>query len=1023
MRTVGHMHPGIGVLDRSGTVATLWLGSLVVCSAILVTFSVVPFVVSATVAAQYGVEVRTVDNGLPQNTVNAILQTRDGYLWLATNGGLARYDGVSFKTFDVGNTPGMTSNRILSICEDKEGSLWIGTENQGLMRLMNGVFTSYPEVEDVKNRAVAGIIEARDGSLWMATATAIVRLKDGVFTSYTGGLGLPARLAAWSRSMVEDQHGSVWVALYGGLLRLDEKGSTLYTVREGLPDNRVHAVCESRDGSLWVGTQEGLARLRDGLFTIYTMKDGLSSNFITSITEDRLGNLWIGTDKSGLMHRVGDVWTNVRAPDGLSDESIRCIAEDREGNLWIGTNTGGVNRLKEKSLKSYTVAEGFSPVSIVPITQDQAGDIWMGATCGGLIRFHDGRFTSYHVKDGLPNECVWALCADRDGGLWIGTWGNGLTHFKEGRFTTYNPDNSGMSGKVVKAIWQGGDGALWLGTDAGLNRFQDGKFKVWRTSEGLINDRINFITGDSRGAIWVCTNAGLSRFKDGAFTNYTTETGLSNVSVRVIYEDAEGTLWMGTYGGGLNRFKDGRFTHYGTRDGLFEDTVSQIVEDNHGNLWMSGNKGISRVRRQELNDFAEGHVTAITSISYGVSDGMANRECNGGGEPAGWKTRDGKLWFPTVAGPVVVDPDKIASNPRPPPVAIEQVLIDQTPADARGNVEIPPGKGDLEIQYTGLSLVAPEKVRFRYRLEGYDDKWVDAGTRRIAYYTSVPPGRYTFHVIACNDEGLWNETGAAFTFYLRPRFYQTWWFYVLAALSVAGVIVLVYRGRVRKLRNANSAQRAFSRQLIEAQEAERKRIAAELHDSIGQSLAIIRNLALVGLSTPEDHKQALEQLDEVSTAASEALVEVKAVAHNLRPYQLDRLGLTKALDAMVKAVSDSSDIRFTTDIAQLDSVLPKGAEINLYRIVQESLNNIVKHSAATEACVIVKKDAHSIHVEIRDNGKGFVAVSSSDLAADGLGLVGITERAKILGAKYEIHSAPGKGTIIRINAGLGELLK
>jgi ligand-binding sensor domain-containing protein/signal transduction histidine kinase len=999
------------------------LASIVVCSSILATLPLGLFMISTTAQAQYHLDVKTVDDGLPQNTVSAILQTRDGYLWLATNGGLARYDGVSFKTFDVGNTPGMTSNRILSLCEDREGSLWIGTENQGLMRLKDGAFTSYPDVEEIKNRAVAGIIEAREGGLWMATATALVRLKDGVFTSYTGDYGLPARLVPWSRSMVEDQHGDLWVALTSGLLRVAKERSTLYTKTEGLPDNRVHAVCEDRDGSLWVGTERGLVRMRDGSFTTYTMKDGLTDDHITCITRDRAGNMWIGTQAGGLMERAGERWTTIRTADGLSDENIRCITEDREGNLWVGTTTGGLNRLREKKLKSYTQVNGFPAASIVPITQDRAGDIWLGATCGGLIRFHDGSFTIYEMKDGLPNNCVWALCADRDGSLWIGTWGGGLTHFKDGRFTTYDSDNSGLSGRVLKAIWQDSDGALWLGTDAGLNRFQDGKFRVWRASDGLINERINFITGDSQGAIWVCTNAGLSRFKDGAFTNYTTESGLSNASVRVIYEDAEGALWMGTYGGGLNRYRDGRFTHYGTRDGLFEDTVSQILEDQSGNLWMSGNKGISRVSRKELNEFADGRVKAITSISYGVADGMANRECNGGGQPAGWKTREGHMWFPTVKGPVVVDLGKITANRLLPLVAIEQASINTIPIDPRGNVEIPPGKGDLEFHYTGLSFSAPEKLRFKYQLEGYDDTWVNAGARRVAFYTNVPPGKYSFRVIASNDEGVWNESRAELSFYLRPRFYQTWLFYALAASSLAGVIVIVYKRRMRKLRKAHLAQQAFSRQLIETQEAERKRIATELHDSIGQSLAIIRNLALVGLSTPDDHSQALEQLDEVSTAASDALVEVKAVAHNLRPYQLDRLGLTKALDAMVKAVSDSSDIRFTTDITDLDSVLPKGAEINLYRIVQESLNNIIKHSAATEASVIVKKDARSIHIEIRDNGKGFVPGSSNDSAAGGLGLVGIAERAKILGARCEIHSAPGKGTIISINAVIEELTK
>ena len=980
-----------------------------------------------TAQSQYSVEVRTVDDGLPQNSVNAILQTRDGYIWMATNGGLARYDGVRFKTFEVGNSAGMTSNRLLSLCEDREGSLWIGTENQGLMRFKDGLFTSYPEVEDVKNRAVAGIIEPREGGLWMATATALVRLKDGVFTSYTGGLGLPIRMVPWSRSLVEDRNGDLWVALNEGLLRLGQKGAALYTTREGLPDNRVYAVCEAHDGSLWVGTEQGLARLRDGLFTTYTVKDGLSSNYITWITEDRSGNLWVGAQAGGLMRRAGEKWISIRAADGLSDENIRCVTEDREGNLWIGTTTGGVNRLKEKKLKSYTETEDFPATSIVPITEDRAGDMWIGATCGGLIKFHDGRFTIYQMRDGLPNNCVWALCADRDGSLWIGTWGGGLTQFKDGRFTTYTPDNSGMTGRVVKALWQDGDGAIWVGTDAGLNRFKDGNFTVWRTRDGLINERINFVIGDSQGAIWVCTNAGLSRFKDGAFTSYTTESGLSNVSVRVIYEDAEGTLWMGTYGGGLNRFKDGKFVHYSTRDGLFEDTVSQILEDDHGYLWMSGNKGISRVSRKELNDFAEGRTNAITANSYGVADGMANRECNGGGEPAGWKTREGNLWFPTVKGPVVVEPGKVTTNLLPPPVAIEQVLIDKTTADPGGDVEIQPGKGDLEVHYTGLSFVDPEKVRFRYSLEGYDDGWVDAGTRRVAYYTNMPPGRYSFRVIASNNVGVWNEAGATFTFYLRPHFYQTWWFYALAILSLGGFAVLIYRGRMRKLRDTHAAQQAFSRRLIEAQEEfsrkllasqeqERQRIAAELHDSLGQSLLIIKNRIALAQSDIDEKETVEEQLSELSNSTTSAIEEVREIAYNLRPFQISRFGLSKTLYGIFMRINEVTDINAAAEIDDIDALLTDDAQINVYRIVQECVNNIIKHSHATEALLTVKHNDGEITLLIEDNGRGFVQQENStdNSKIGGFGLLGIAERVRMLNGSYGIDSGAGRGTSVRI---------
>ncbi len=710
----------------------------------------------------------------------------------------------------------MTSNRLLSLCEDREGVLWIGTENHGLMRLKDGVITSYSGAEGIKDSAVASIIEARGGGLWIATPTAIVRLKDGVFTSYTGGHGLPGGLYLLSRSMVEDRRGDLWVALVHGLLRLSEQGATLYTTREGLPHNSVHAVRETRDGSLWVGT------------------------------------------------------------------------------------------------------------------------------------------------------------------------------------------------------------------DYGLNRFRDGKFTVWGIGDGLPSERINFITGDSRGVLWVSTDAGLSRFKDGAFTNYTTKEGLSNISVRVVYEDAEGTLWIGTYGGGLNRFREGRFTHYGMRDGLFDDTVSQILEDDRGNLWMSGNRGIFRVSRKELNDFAEGRVGRITSISYGEADGMINRECNGGGQPAGWRTREGELWFPTIKGPVVFAPDRVAANPLPPPVVIEQALIDKAALAPRGEVEVNPGRGDLEFHYTGLSFVAPEKVEFKYLLEGYDETWVEAGTRRVAYYTSIPPGRYTFRVIAANNEGVWNETGAAFTFYLRPHFYQTGWFYALTALSLTSLLWLLYKRRLGKLRRAYAAQQAFSRQMIEAQEEfsrklltsqeqERQRIAAELHDSLGQSLLIIKNRIALAQSDIDEKETVEEQLGELSHTATSAIEECREIAYNLRPYQISRFGLSKTLYGIFMRINEVTETNAAAEIDNIDHCLTDESQINVYRIVQECVNNIIKHSRATEALLAIRRSDGEITLLIEDDGRGFAAQETRADGDGGFGLVGIAERVKMLQGGCEIDSAAGRGTNIRIN--------
>jgi signal transduction histidine kinase len=498
---------------------------------------------------------------------------------------------------------------------------------------------------------------------------------------------------------------------------------------------------------------------------------------------------------------------------------------------------------------------------------------------------------------------------------------------------------------------------------------------------------------------------------------------LPSRTVRSLYQDGDGVLWIGSYDSGLARFKDGKFTRYDIKIGLYNDGVFQILEDARGNFWMSCNHGVYRVRKDHLNEFAEGRRSTITSVAYGKSDGLLNLECNGGRSPAGIKTRDGKLWFPTQDGVVVIDPEKVITNPKPPPVVIESFLLDRAPVSFDSEVKIQPHQGEFEIKYTALSFINSENLRFKYRLEGLEPDWIDVGTRRTAYYSRVPAGEYTFKVIAANSDGVWNEEGKSVKITVLPPFYRTWWFLTLAGLCLLGLAYSVFEFRVNQVEKARKAQEEFSRKLLASQEQERKRIAGELHDSIGQSLAIIRNLALVSLSAPEDHSQAIEQLQEVSTAASEALVEVKAIAHNLRPYQLDRLGLSKAIAAMVKAVSNSSEIRFAADIADLDGILPQEAEINLYRIVQESLNNIVQHSRATEASVIVKRDSHGIHVEIRDNGQGFVAGHLSESSTGGLGLMGITERARIFGAKSEIRSAPGSGTIVTVNVPLEEPLQ
>jgi signal transduction histidine kinase len=381
--------------------------------------------------------------------------------------------------------------------------------------------------------------------------------------------------------------------------------------------------------------------------------------------------------------------------------------------------------------------------------------------------------------------------------------------------------------------------------------------------------------------------------------------------------------------------------------------------------------------------------------------------------------RDGKLWFPMLGGIAVVDPAAVPFNPAPPPVVIEECLLDRQPVAFQSGLQIRPGAQNLEINYTGLSLIKSEQLRFRYRLEGLDHDWVEAGTRRTAYYPHLPPGSYTFEVRAANSDGIWNTEGQRLRITVLPPFYRTWWFLTLATLLVGGVVFGVYKYRVTQLERRQAAQQAFARQLIESQESERKRIAAELHDSLGQSLVLIRNWALLGTSQLDKQAPAKEELDEITTTAARALNEVREIAYNLGPYHLDRLGLAGTIEDMVNRVAQASQIEFTTELTLPSGLLTREAEMHLYRITQEALNNLVKHSAAAAARVALQHDAHEVKLIVRDNGRGFDPHTSANHGKrGGFGLHGIEERVQLLGGVWTMQSAPGQGTTIEVTIGV-----
>jgi len=963
-------------------------------------------IAATTAAAQYRFDARNTDSGLPNNFVYSIIQTREGYLWFTTLDGLVRYDGVRFTVFNTGNTKNLPSNRLTDLFEDRAGNLWIGTEGDGLVKyhLMKAEAPAvYTTKDGLHSNYIDAICEDDSGNLLVTTGRGFRRLLNGRFVPHTPDqprlgkiFGLPGRGApVWEIGQTGPNKFADAVRLSYGALRIP-------------PETRVYSMNEDRAGNLWIGTWVGLIRLQNGSPRLYAEKDGIPTHGAVFVKEDREGNLWIGTAKGLLQFKDGKF-----GYAGLEGVHVTGVTEDREGALWVSTWGGGLFRMSRRIVTTYTDKHGLAANNVYPIFEDREGQMWIGTWDRGLTIYKDGRFSIFPGLRYRPGQLATALAEDDTGRLWIGSYGRVMS-LKDGRLTDYAGQPPFLqllaNNASVQAILQDRAGNLWFGSIAGLLKYRDGQATFYTTKDGLAGNDTHAILEDRQGRLWVGTYGGVTQISGGEFISYTKSSGLSSNRVRSLYEDDAGAIWAGTYDGGLSRIKDGKITNITADDGLFNNGVFQILEDTQGNFWMSCNLGLYRASRQQLNDFADGKIREVSSIVYGKSDGMLNPECNGGVQPAGVRARDGRLWFPTQQGVAVIDPETVPFNPHPPPVVIEDCLLDREAAPFSDYAQIGPGQRNLEIHYTALSFIKPEHIHFKYKLEGLDGDWVDAGTRRLAHYSYIPPGQYTFTVIAANSDGVWNTEGGRLRVIVLPPFYRAWWFIILASTSAIGVAVLLYRARIGHLKRAHAAQEAFSRRLIESQEGERKRIAAELHDSLGQSLAIIRNRALFGLQTSADPDSIREQFQRISEQSFQAIDEVKEISYNLRPYLLDRIGLTKALEAMIGKVADSSGLEIRFEIDGIDGVFSKEAEINLYRIVQEGLNNIVKHAEATEVEVVVKRHDQVVQVIVIDNGKGF------DIAdrGRGFGLIGVAERARMLGGDLAIHSAPGQGATVRV---------
>lgn len=753
---------------------------------------------------QYTLDIWRKENGLPQNAVNAIYQSRNGYLWVGTYQGLARFDGLEFKVYDITNSPGLASNGIFAITEDRNGALWVGTNGGGLSILKDGAFTNFTTKNGLPHNNVISLLEDAKGRVWVGTSTGVVVYENGKFTSFD-------KLQALSRnsilSMTEDREGRIWFGTRGSIFSYYDGQMQKESTEPYKPQNFTSLLVDET-GLLWIGTDAGLFQRRGSVTTLLDKSQGLTDLKITRLFQDKAGVVWVGTLSGGL-HRFWRGRVDVLSSrNGLADDRIQSLLEDREGNLWIGTGQSGLHRLKEGKFLNYGPPEGLSGEIAYCVLKGAGEVMYVGTFSGGLNIIKDGKITSLTMRDGLGGNYVRCLYEDADRNLWAGIYGLGLQKINNGRVVATYTREQGLIGSYIRAIISDGAGGMWLGTQNGLSHFQNGRFTNYTTENGLSINSILCMTLDPLGNLWIGTDGGgLIKMKDDKFVYYTLNNGLTNdVVMSLYYDEFERCLWVGT-NLGLDRIVNNngvdKVFNFKKLDGIYGESIFQILDDKRGSLWMGTNNGVFQVQKQDLQNIAKGLDKKVAPAHYDHSDGMRTSQTTPNGHPSGTRDDLGRLWLPTPKGVTVIDPVRIVVNELAPPVVIESITADGEPAEITEEVRLGPGNEKYEIKYAGLCLVASEKVEMQYMLEGFEKDWVKVGRRNIAYYNSLPPGNYTFRIKACNNDGVWNETGASVRIVLRPYFYQTWWFAALVLLALGGVGYLFIRWRERRVRLEN----------------------------------------------------------------------------------------------------------------------------------------------------------------------------------------------------------------------------
>ncbi len=1037
------------------------LGGRLLCSAVLCAAIVW---ISLAAAAQTGdthylIDSWDGDDGLPSSSVTSIAQTPEGYLWIATFNGLARFDGVRFVTFDPLNTPELKHARVFRLFVDPDGTLWINTYDGSLTSWRNGRFKHE--------------WQGWSGLEWVRSFT---RSNELVFVSVsgellwrTGGAGAgdwhrakpPQRTSG--HSYATDREGVLWfVTREGVLARWAGTNTELAAVETGL---RINCIAEHPAGTVWVGTDRGIWSWngeqlenrtpagavpdvgllffnRDG--SGWTMAGDEVRRFSSagwnetipawgklfgshmpaiSVSEDRSGSTWFSHYGQGVFKAgpAGKDPIQIRAGDGLPGNRVACWFEDREGNIWLGVDRGGLVRLREKRFQTIGAAEGLSTAGVMSLCADERGALWFGTYGGGLVRWQNGELSKLSsptnmMRDTATRDFFFSIYPD-GARLWLSAGREDLYLLENGAFTAPEYDVHGIKATLVDA-----QGRVWFGKKAGLSRLSNGVIESFGQRSGFDHTvGIHALAEDARGDIWAgAANSVLYQYREGRFAAHKAVDAHSGHSIWSLLADDDGSIWAGTFRGGLLRFKDGKFSRFTTRDGLPSDVICQILDDGQGKLWLGSHKGIFNISKAALRDFRHGSGTLLPCVAYGLYDGLPTLECSGAYQPSGWRSRDGRLWFATFKGAVSVKPDELRENLDPPPVVMEEVQLNgeqvdllALQSDRKSVLRIPPGRHYLEFRYTALSYVAPDKIRFRYRLEGLESEWTEVGGRREAYFTHLPPGDYVFRVSACKNEGVWNELGVALPIKILPHFYETRWFQFLTGLLLVGGLSLSVRHFV--VRRMRREMERLERQ--RAVERDRARIAQDIHDDLGAGLTRI------GLESEmacrEQPEKARARLGQIADMAHGLTHRIDEIVWAVDPQRDTLSGFMDYAAAYAEDFLRPAGLRCRFDVPSPMPALHVEAETryNLFLGLKEALNNVVKHASATEVLIGLIPGKNGFTLVLEDNGRGLHENGLSDAhrVIGGHGIGNLEKRLQAVGGRCVIHSPEGRGTRIEMS--------